>query len=71
MVFVWYTMSFVAAALVFFLDYIRLFWQRYMCYDVIKTMLFVIIAASFVLFGDVICTVMSSKRRYLLPISRM
>ena len=42
MVFVWYTMSFVAAALVFFLDYIRLFWQRYMCYDVIKTMLFVI-----------------------------
>ena len=42
MVFVWYTMSFVAAALVFFLDYVRLFWQRYMCYDVIKTMLFVI-----------------------------
>ena len=29
---------------------IRLFWQHYMCYDVIKTMSFVIMGASFVLF---------------------
>ena len=48
MVFVWYTVSFMAAAIVFFQDQIRLLWQRYMCYDV---MLFVIIAASFVLFS--------------------
>ena len=53
-----------------------MFWQRYLCYDAIKTMLFVIMAVSFVLFGiqislfwwrclywDVV------KRRYLLPIS--
>ena len=47
-----------------------------MCYDAIKTMLFVIMVASFVLFGVLIrlfwwrfCTVVSSKRRYLLPIS--
>ena len=28
-----------------------MFWQHYLCYDVIKTMLFVIMAASFVLSG--------------------
>ena len=44
-------MSFMAAAKVFFLDQTRLFWQRHLCYDVNKTMLFVIMAASFVLFG--------------------